>query len=81
MITSINKMPVTKTPVNGGVKEPKIVKIAKLAIILSDRGTDIDTKVGCIKAALRMGYITEEEATQLTMFRTTLENYFEVDDE
>ena len=81
MITSMNKMPVTTAPANGGIKDPKIIKIAKLAIIISDKDTDIDTKVGCIKAALRMGYITEEEATQLMMYRTTLENYFEEDEE
>lgn len=81
MITTITNMPIAKAPTDTSVNEPKIVKIAKLAIILSDKDTDMDTKIGCTKAALRMGYITEEEARQLLMFRSTLENYFEVDDE
>ena len=81
MITSINKMPVTTIKGDTTVKEPNIVKIAKLAIILSDKDTDLDTKICCVKVAVRMGHITEEEARQLLMFRTTLEDYFEVDDE
>lgn len=81
MITSINKMPVTMVAADKTVKEPKIVKIAKLSIILSDKDTDIETKIYSVKTAVRMGYITEEEARQLLMFRSTLENYFDEDDE
>ena len=81
MTTSINKMPVTTAPIDRTVKDPKIVKIAKLAIILSDKDTDLDTKICNLKIAVRMGYITEEEARQLMLYRTTLENYFEEDED
>lgn len=80
MITTINKMPVTTVAIDKTVEEPRIVKIAKLSIILSDKDTDIETKICSVKVAVRMGYITEEEARQLLMFRTTLEDYFEEDE-
>ena len=61
-------------------EDPVIVKIAKLGIILSDKGTDLKTKMLCVKAAERMEYITTEQASQLLFYRKELENYFDEDD-
>ena len=68
-------------PGENSSEEPVIVKIAKLGIILSDKDTDLETKFCCVKAAERMKFITKEEAAQLLLYRTVLEDLFEEDDE
>ena len=60
--------------------DPVIVKIAKLGIILSDKETDIETKLLCVKACERMNYITKEEAAQLLFHRIDLERFGEQDE-
>ena len=59
------------------VEEPKVVKVAKLAITLADSTIDIDTKICCIKVGIRMGFLTESEAAQLQMSITDLKNFRE----
>lgn len=54
-------------------EDPNIVKVAKLALILADKDTDISEKLLCVKAAERFGIITGEEATQLLLYRKELE--------
>ena len=54
------------------IEDPKIIKIAKLVLILADKDTDISEKLLCVRAAERFGYITEE-AAQLLLYRTELE--------
>ena len=49
-------------PGENSSEEPMIVKIAKLVLSLADKDTDMDTKQGCLRLAVRMGYITESEA-------------------
>ena len=70
-----------RKPDENYIEDPVIVKIAKLGIILSDKDTDLKTKLLCVKAAERMEYITKEQATQLLLYRTELENFFEEDNE
>ena len=55
------------------IEEPKIVKVAKLALILADKDIGIEEKLLCVKAAERFGYITEVEAKQLLLYRAELE--------
>lgn len=57
------------------INDPTIVKVAKLALILADKETDVETKRLCVMAAMRMKYITEEEARQLLLYRKMLEDF------
>ena len=57
------------------IPDPTIVKVAKLILILTDKETDPETKRLCASAAMRMNYISEEEARQLLLYRTALEDY------
>lgn len=59
------------------IEDPDIVKIAKLALILADKATDAETKGCCIQVGIRLGFITKEEAAQLSMFTADLEQYAE----
>ena len=63
------------------IEDPAIVKVAKLALILADKDTDIETKRLCVKALERFEYITSEEATQLLLYRTELERFRTNDDD
>ena len=56
-------------------EDPKIIKIAKLALILADKETEDTDKLMCIKLAIRMGYITKEEGAQLFAYRPELEEF------
>jgi hypothetical protein len=71
----------TNKPDKNYIEDPVIVKIAKLALILADQDTDIETKCLCVKAAERFEYVTKEEATQLLLYRTELERFMTHDDE
>ena len=51
--------------------------MAKLALILADKETDLKTKLGCIKLAIRMGFITEAEGVSLLAYRSELEEFME----
>ena len=62
---------------NNEVEDPKIIKIAKLALIIADKETEDIDKLGCIKLAVRMGYITKEEGAQLFAYRPELEEFME----
>lgn len=53
--------------------EPKIVKVAKLALILADNNIEPKDKLCSIQVAIRMGYITKEEGAQLLAYRSELE--------
>ena len=50
-------------------------------MILADKDTDIETKRLCVMAAMRMEYITREEANQLLLYRVELEEYRKHEDE
>lgn len=62
---------------NNEVEDPKIIKIAKLALIIADKETEATDKLLCIKLAVRMGYITKEEGAQLFAYRPELEEFME----
>jgi len=61
-----------KEPNGSYVDEPKIVKVAMLALILTDDNVDEDEKQLCVMAARRRGFITEEESRQLLFYRGRL---------
>ena len=71
-VTRIKKK---KKPNENYVDDPKIVKIAMLSLILTDKNTDYEIKRLSVMAAMRMKYITEEEANQLLLCRVELEEY------
>lgn len=54
------------------VDEPRIVKVAMLASILTDDNVDEEEKQLCVMAARRLGFITEEESRQLLFYRGRL---------
>ena len=76
-ITEVKKIHMANKPDGNYIEDPKIVKVAKLALILADKDTDIETKRLCVMAAARMEYITKEEATQLLLYRVELERFGE----
>ena len=77
----VTRIPTAKNPDENHFEDPKIVKIAMLSLILTDKNTDLETKHLCVMAALRMKYITEEEANQLLLYRVELEEYRKHEDE
>ena len=76
-ITEVKRIHTANKPDWNYIEEPKIVKVAKLALILADKDTDIDEKLLCVKAAERFGYITSEEAKQLLLYRAELEGFMD----
>ena len=77
----VTRIPTARKPDGNYIEDPVIVKIAKLALILADKDTDLETKRLCVMAAMRMNYITREEADQLLVYRTQLEVYRKNEDE
>ena len=72
-ITEIKRIHMANKPDGNYIEDPKIIKVAKLALILADKDIDIDEKLLCVKIAERYGYITEVEAKQLLLYRAELE--------
>jgi len=77
----ITKTHTARKPDENYIEDPAIVKVAKLALILADKDTDIETKRLCVKALERFEYITPEEATQLLFYRSELERFITHDDD
>jgi len=77
----VTRIPTVKKLDENHFEDPKIVKIAMLSLILTDKNTDYDIKRLSVMAALRMKYITEEEANQLLLYRVELEEYRRQEDE
>ena len=77
----VTRIPTAKKPDENYIEDPVIVKIAMLSLILTDKNTDYEIKRLSVMAALRMKYITEEEANQLLLYRTQLEEYRKNEDE
>lgn len=61
-----------KEPDGSYIDEPRIVKVAMLALILTDDNVDEYEKQLCVKAAERRGFITEDEGKQLLFYRGRL---------
>ena len=76
----VTGIPTANKPDENCVDDPKIVKIAMLSLILTDKNTDFEIKRLSVMAALRMNYITEEEANQLLLYRVELEDYRKQED-
>ena len=62
------------------VEDPKIIKIARLAVILADKSMDQVTKSSFLRLAVKTGIITKEEADQLALYQADLEAML-IDDE
>ena len=77
----ITRIHTARKPDENYIEDHAIVKVAKLALILADKDTDIETKRLCVKALERFEYITSEEATQLLLYRTELERFRTNDDD
>ena len=73
----VTRIPAARKPDENYIEDPVIVKIAKLALILADKDTDIEEKLLCVKVAERYGYITGEEAKQLLLYRAELEGFMD----
>ena len=71
----ITRIHTARKPDENYIEDPAIVKVAKLALILADKDTDIETKRLYVKALERFEYITSEEATQLLFYRTERERF------
>ena len=63
------------------IPDPKIIKIAKLAIVLADKEVPDVTKTTCVRLAIKMGTITEEEANQLLLYKAELEEILNHEDQ
>ena len=77
----VTRIHTARKPDENYIEDPAIVKVAKLALILADKDTDVETKRLCVKALERFEYITSEEATQLLFYRTELERFITHDNE
>ena len=58
-----------------GVDDPRVVKIAKLAIIMASSDTDLRDKYLSIKLAIKQGVLTEDEGAALLAYRLDLEDF------
>ena len=74
-ITEVKRIHTAKKPDGNYIEDPQIIKVAKLALILADKDTDIEEKLLCVRVAERYGYITDEEAKQLLLYRAELEGF------
>ena len=81
-ITEIKRTHTAKKPDENFIPDPNIVSIAKLAVLLADRSVDTETKLAMVRISKSLGRITEEEATQLLLYRGALEKmlYHEYED-
>ena len=68
-IQEVNRTP-TADP--NAVEEPKIVKVAKLALILADKYVEDTTKLACLRLGVKVGIVTEKEATELLLHKDEL---------
>lgn len=57
--------------------DKKIVKLAKLILILADKGTDDASKALCLKLAIKQDTISLEEALDLAVSLPTLQHFME----
>ena len=56
-------------------EDPKIVKIAKLVLLLTDKNVDTDTKLGCLKLDINSNLISQDEAMELLMYLPDLKEF------
>ena len=63
------------------IEDPKIVKVAKLALILADTSIEPGVKNACLRLAVKQGFITEAESKQLALYRSELENLLSQEEE
>ncbi len=83
-IQEVKRTHTAKEPDGTYVDDPKIVKIAKLGIILADKNTDHEIRRLCVYALRRIECINDEELSQLLFYMTELEKFkeeMEEDDE
>lgn len=55
--------------------DSKIIKIAKLVMLLTSKDVDADTKAGCIKLDIKNGLITQNEAIELLAHIQELQDF------
>jgi len=77
---------VTRLTANNSVttpkgEDPKIIRVAKLALMVSSKDLTADDKLCCIQAGIRAGIITKEEAAQFRLYMSELENFLDGEDE
>ena len=61
--------------------DPKLIKLAKLAVVLADKEVSDDTKLTCVRLAVRTGIVTEEEGNQLLLYKAELEEVLNHEDQ
>ena len=57
------------------IDDPKVIKLAKLALIVASSDTELKEKYICIKLAIKQGTITEDEGAMLLAYRPDLEDF------
>ena len=75
-ITTLRPVTATTTPADPAM-DSKVLRIAKLALILADKESDPRDKVMCVKLSVRQGILTEEKATELLAHRSEIETFME----
>ena len=58
-------------------QDKKIIRLAKLILILTDKTVDDDTKAGCLKLAIKQDTISLEEALDLSVSLPTLMDFLD----
>jgi len=56
-------------------EDSRIVKIAKLVLLLMNNTVDKETKIGCIRLDIQNGLITQEDALDLLISLPELEDF------
>ena len=74
-ITNLNSTALPKDIPESSEDEPKIVRVAKLALILANKETPMEDRFMCLKLAIRMGFLTKEDAVLLWANRAELEDF------
>ena len=74
-MADVTNLHTARKPDKNYIEDPRIVKVAKLVMILVSDNVDIEEKRLCLKAAERFNIVTEEEARQLMLYRTALEAF------
>jgi len=68
------------TPISGitdkdNQDDPKVIKLAKLILILADKDTPIEDKFGCLRLAILHETVSQEDAVYLWANLAELEDF------
>lgn len=75
MFPEHNVTPISGITGNDTPEDPKVIKLAKLILILADKETPIEDKFGCLRLAILHETVSQEDAVYLWANLAELEDF------